>query len=163
MLGKELLIHRLLLADKLYNFEEAYDVYAADIDNDGDIDILGGAYIDDEVNSASISWWEQVDDPPVFIQSPSTAEILKQFSLGSAYPNPFNPTTKIRYTLPKPEKVKIEIYNLFGQKIETLLNKSMPAGSHKVIFTAKNLPSGLYFCRMSAGKFKQVKKMILLR
>ncbi|MCK5077109.1 MAG: T9SS type A sorting domain-containing protein, partial [Calditrichia bacterium] len=79
------------------------------------------------------------------------------------YPNPFNPSTKIRYTLPKPEKVKIEVYNLFGQKIETLLNKPMPAGSHEVEFTANNLPSGLYFCRMSTGKFKQVKKMILLR
>ncbi len=79
------------------------------------------------------------------------------------YPNPFNPSTKIKYELPKPEKVKIEIFNLLGQKIETLFNKPMPAGSHEVEFTARDLPSGIYLYRIEAGQFQEIKKMILLR
>ena len=70
---------------------------------------------------------------------------------------------KIKYTLPKSEKVKIEIFNLLGQKVETLLNKSMPSGSHEVEFTAKDLPSGVYYYRIEAGEFQQVRKMILLK
>ena len=65
--------------------------------------------------------------------------------------------------LPKPEKVKIEVFNLLGQKIETLINKPMPAGSHEVEFTAKNLPSGVYLYRIEAGEYQQVKKMVLLK
>ena len=86
-----------------------------------------------------------------------------KYELSQNYPNPFNPTTKIKYDLPKSVKVKIEVFNLLGQKIETLINKPMPAGSHKVEFTAKDLPSGVYLYRIEAGEFQQVKKMILLR
>jgi len=85
------------------------------------------------------------------------------FYLSQNYPNPFNPTTKIKYTLPKASKVKIEIYNLLGQKIKTILNKPMPAGSHEVEFTANNLPSGVYLYSIEAGEFQQVKKMVLLK
>jgi len=86
----------------------------------------------------------------------------KSFSLKQNYPNPFNPSTKIKYTLPKSEKVKIEIFNLLGQKINTLLNKQMPSGSHEVEFIAKDLPSGVYLYRIEAGEYQEVKKMILL-
>jgi len=86
-----------------------------------------------------------------------------KIELWQNYPNPFNPTTIIKYTLQKTEKVKIEVFNLLGQKIKTLLNKSMPAGSHEVEFTAKNLPSGIYFYRISSGEFQHIKKMILLK
>jgi hypothetical protein len=88
---------------------------------------------------------------------------IKSFSLKQNYPNPFNPSTLIKYELPKPEKVKIEVYNLLGQKIQTLFNKFMPAGSHEVLFTAKDIPSGIYLYRIEAGEFQEVKKMILLR
>ena len=79
------------------------------------------------------------------------------------YPNPFNPSTKIKFTLPKPETVKIEVYNIIGQKIETLLNKHMPSGYHEVEFNVQNLSSGIYFYRIEAGEFQDVKKMVLLR
>jgi PKD repeat protein len=85
------------------------------------------------------------------------------FRLNQNYPNPFNPTTKIKFDLPKPEKIKIEVFDLLGQKIKTLLNKPMPKGYHEVEFTAKNLPSGVYLYKIEAGKFQEVKKMILLR
>jgi len=87
----------------------------------------------------------------------------RSYHLTQNYPNPFNPSTKIKYSLPKPENVKIEVYNTIGQKIKTLLNKQMPAGYHEVIFTAENLPSDVYFYRIIAGDFQDVKKMVLLR
>jgi M6 family metalloprotease-like protein len=102
-------------------------------------------------------------------ESQENQKILSDFILFQNYPNPFNPSTKIKYSLPKPEKVKIEIFNLLGQKIETLLNKPMPAGSFEVEFTANDLPSGVYLYRIvvdsygEAGEFQEVKKMILLK
>ena len=84
-------------------------------------------------------------------------------SLYQNYPNPFNPSTKIKYELPKSENVKIEVFNLLSQKIETLQNKYMPKGSHEIQFTAKDLPSGVYLYRIEAGEFQQVKKMVLLK
>jgi len=79
------------------------------------------------------------------------------------YPNPFNPSTKIRFTLPQAESVKIDVYNNRGQIIETLFNKPMNTGYHEIEFNAHNLSSGIYFYRIEAGEFQDVKKMILLK
>jgi len=79
------------------------------------------------------------------------------------YPNPFNPSTHITFTIPEHKHVTLEVYNPLGQKIETLLNKSMVAGNHQIEFKADNLPSGIYFYRIEAGEFQQVKKMVLLK
>jgi len=87
----------------------------------------------------------------------------KIYHLKQNFPNPFNPSTKIKYSLLKSENVKIEIFNLLGQKIETLLNGQMPAGLHEIEFTDKNLPSGIYLYRIQAGEYHEVKKMILLK
>jgi hypothetical protein len=95
------------------------------------------------------------------IDNPKTT--LNDYHLEQNYPNPFNPSTTIEFSVPKPEKLKIEIYNLLGQNIETLLNKPIPAGSHEVEFNARDLPSGVYLYRIEAGEFQQVKKMVLLR
>ncbi len=67
------------------------------------------------------------------------------------------------FQVPKSEQVKIEIYNILGQKIETLLNKQKSAGLNKIEFKSKDLPSGVYLYRIEAGKHQDVRKMILLR
>ena len=85
------------------------------------------------------------------------------FALEQNYPNPFNPTTNITFALPKPENVKIEVFNTLGQRVETLVNKKMQAGYYNVDFNATNLASGVYMYKIDAGKFQDVKKMILLR
>jgi hypothetical protein len=85
------------------------------------------------------------------------------YKLYQNFPNPFNPSTKITYTLPKSEKVKIDVFNLLGQKITTLLNKQMPSGSHEVEFTKNDLPSGVYLYRIEAGEYQQVRKMIIMK
>ena len=85
------------------------------------------------------------------------------FSLGQNYPNPFNPSTNIRFALPKSEQVRLVVYNLLGEKVETILNKRMMAGYYEINYQPDNLASGIYFYHIEAGEFKEVKKMILLR
>jgi hypothetical protein len=89
--------------------------------------------------------------------------LASNYQLHQNYPNPFNPSTKITFTLPKPEHVTLAVYNTLGQKVATLLNTRMTAGSHDVTFDASTLPSGIYFYRIQAGEFSQVRKMVLLR
>nr|NQU90355.1 T9SS type A sorting domain-containing protein [Bacteroidota bacterium] len=85
------------------------------------------------------------------------------------YPNPFSHSTIIRFDLPEVAKVKIEIFNHFGQKIETLLDKPMPAGLHEVDFSAGNLPGGVYLYKIIANSNEesfeliQVKKMVVVK
>ena len=87
----------------------------------------------------------------------------KQFKLYQNYPNPFNPSTKIKYALPKSDDVRIEIYNTLGQVVWAYSENQVTAGYHEVEFNAQNLSSGIYFYRIEAGEFQDVKKMILLR
>lgn len=89
--------------------------------------------------------------------------IAKEFKLYQNYPNPFNPSTNIEYTLPNAANVKIEVFNITGQKIKTLINRYENAGLHSVKFDAADLPSGIYFYRLISGQFENTKKMILLR
>ena len=115
-------------------------------------------------------WRRPLSDIITSVESFSSEQPL-HFSLEQNYPNPFNPSTKIKFDLPKAGKVKIEVFNLLGRKIETLLNKHMSSGSHEIEFTKTNLPSGVYLYRIEAGdpstgsgqRFQEVRKMILLR
>jgi hypothetical protein len=79
------------------------------------------------------------------------------------YPNPFNLITKIKFSIPKSDIVKIRVYDILGKEIQTLLNEYKTTGSYKVEFDASNLPSGVYFYRMISGSYSETKKMILLR
>jgi hypothetical protein len=89
--------------------------------------------------------------------------IPDKFALFQNYPNPFNPTTAIRYQLPKESKVSIKIYDILGEQILELVNETKQAGIYIVELNAKDLPSGTYIYRISAGSFTQTKKMILLK
>ena len=84
------------------------------------------------------------------------------FILHQNYPNPFNPSTIIKYNLPKSEKVKILVYNLLGQIVATLLDNQMPSGSNEVEFNGQNLSSGIYYYKIEAGEYQDVRKMVLL-
>jgi len=116
-------------------------------------------------------WSDTINVDIINILSDKDGNMPTEFLLMQNYPNPFNPSTTIKYTLPNSEKVKIEVFNLLGQKIETLLNKQMPSGSHEIEFIANDLPSGLYLYRIEAGDpstgsgqgFQEVRKMILLK
>ncbi|MGA2668372.1 MAG: T9SS type A sorting domain-containing protein [Ignavibacteria bacterium] len=90
-------------------------------------------------------------------------QVPKNFSLGQNYPNPFNPTTKIAYQLPKAELVKLTVYDLLGREVSVLVNEYKQAGSYTIDFNASNYASGVYFYRIEAGDFKDVKRMVLVK
>jgi hypothetical protein len=85
------------------------------------------------------------------------------FALYQNYPNPFNVSTQIRFALPKKCDVKIEIYNVLGQRIDKLVNGTLAAGYHSIIWNAGDASSGIYYYRLTAGNFVDVDKMILLK
>jgi hypothetical protein len=89
--------------------------------------------------------------------------IPSTFALHQNYPNPFNPSTTISYDLPVRARVKLVIYNLLGQEVATLVNGEQEPGRYNVKFDASGLPSGIYFYRLEADKFVDVKKMILVK
>ncbi len=84
------------------------------------------------------------------------------YLLEQNYPNPFNPSTQIKFYLKQSGKVKIDVFNMIGQKITELINRELPSGFHEVEFNASGLASGIYIYRLKAGNnFTSVKKMIL--
>jgi hypothetical protein len=85
------------------------------------------------------------------------------YSLSQNYPNPFNPSTTIEYDLPEAAHVTLKVYNLLGQEVMTLVNEQQQAGKQRVRWGVEKLASGVYFYRLDAGKFIQVKKMVLLK
>jgi hypothetical protein len=88
---------------------------------------------------------------------------VKNFSLSQNYPNPFNPSTVISYSLPSSSNIKLIVYNTLGQSIKTLESGYKPSGNYSINFNASNLPSGIYFYKLEAGSFTQIKKMMLLK
>jgi hypothetical protein len=87
----------------------------------------------------------------------------KTFLLEQNYPNPFNPSTTIRYQLPVASEVKLEVYDVLGKKIATLVNERQSAGAYQVVWNASGLSSGTYFYRLQAGTFVETKKMIMVK
>lgn len=85
------------------------------------------------------------------------------YSLLQNYPNPFNPTTIISYSIPRSNLVTIKVYDILGREVTTLVNEYKQTGKYEVEFNAADLPSGVYFYRIKAGSFNQVRKMLLLR
>ncbi len=92
-----------------------------------------------------------------------TEPLPQIYALKSAYPNPFNPQTTIRYDLPQAGSVKLQVYDLLGKKVADLVGGLVPAGSHQVVWQTRDLPSGLYVLRMQAGEFQAVQKLVLMK
>ena len=87
----------------------------------------------------------------------------EEYKLAQNYPNPFNPTTTIAFSLKQPGKTVLEIYNILGQKVATLVNEQLTAGAHQYNWNAAGQASGIYFYRLMAGNFVETKKMMLLK
>lgn len=90
-------------------------------------------------------------------------ELPSAFHLDQNFPNPFNPTTTIEYTIRQKASVKLFVYDILGKEVNVLVDRPQEAGSYSVRFDAKGLPSGVYYYRLTAGRYSQVKKMIVLR
>ena len=89
--------------------------------------------------------------------------IVNNYRLEQNYPNPFNPTTTINFVLPENGMVNLSIYNILGQKVATIVNKELKAGSYKYNFDASNLSSGMYIYQMETGAYTFSRKMMLLK
>jgi hypothetical protein len=86
-----------------------------------------------------------------------------KFAMLVNYPNPFNPNTIIRYTIPNTSHVSLTIYNLAGQLVATLVNEKMRLGSYEINYSTQNLPSGIYVCRLNFGKQSLSSKIVLVK
>jgi hypothetical protein len=90
-------------------------------------------------------------------------ELPQDYYLGVNYPNPFNPKTIINYELPITNYVDLSIFDVLGQKVATLIETKQQPGSYQVEWDASGFASGVYYYRIQAGEFQDVKKMILIR
>ena len=90
-------------------------------------------------------------------------EIPGEYVLEPNYPNPFNPSTQIRYALPEASEVELIVYDQLGHEIRRLVTGRQEAGYHTVTFEASNLASGMYIYRLRAGDFVMVRRMLLVK
>ncbi len=99
----------------------------------------------------------------VALDADDNVELPTEFALHANYPNPFNATTALSFDVPNESRVQITIFNVAGQEVARPVNEVMAAGSHTVLYTADNLPTGMYLVKMTAGSFSAVQKMVLLK
>jgi len=114
---------------------------------------------------------------PTGVENDKDENIPQHFYLSQNYPNPFNPTTTIEYTIPtspfnpspyqgegnRERLITLKVFDILGREITTLVNEEKPAGNYKIKFDSKNLPSGIYFYRLTAGSLVDTKSMMLLK
>jgi len=124
---------------------------------DGDTVALDGVHLTGLVSL------HKIDQP----EEPSRL-IPKEYVLYQNYPNPFNPTTTIRYEIPENKHVKLQIFNMLGERVAELVNEEQPAGRYEIVWNGQDewnqpVASGVYWYVLTAGKFKKVQRMLLLK
>ena len=110
-----------------------------------------------------MTWLAQyVKETPLGVNE--TASLLpSKYELEQNFPNPFNPSTNIRYSIVKTSKVSLKIYDILGRLVQTLVNTVQSPGQYTVTFNAKDFASGVYFYQINAGSFIATKKLMLLK
>ncbi len=126
--------------------EAEYRITAIDLGNNSSpaqsVTIEYGMYIQDKIKVSSM---------------------VRDYSLDQNFPNPFNPSTKIAYSIKEEGLVTLKVYDILGKEIATLVNESKPAGYYEAEFNALQLPSGMYIYKIQSGQFSDVKKMLLTK
>ncbi len=123
------------------------------------IQILGPTGTDDHMSS-----WFEVDD----LALSGTSGVLPEtgpasYSLAQNFPNPFNPTTTIRYSLAHRSQVTLAVFNALGERVATLVNEMQESGTHDARFDASGLASGVYFYRLLAGSYVETRQLVLMK
>jgi hypothetical protein len=125
------------------------------------------SFVDDEAISGTVIYrLKQIDTDGKFEYSPEVEVVIgspKKFKLEQNFPNPFNPTTIISYSIPEGSFVQMRVYNILGEQVAQLVNERKEAGKYNVQFDASNLQSGIYIYQITAGNFSQVRKMMLVK
>lgn len=130
-------------------------------------------YLDSDI-AAGYSYYYKVEDVSKdgskTVHGPVKAEapVPKEYKLAQNYPNPFNPSTTIRFDVPQVSHITLEVYNILGQKVRTLMDREMQPGYHIAVWDGLNdygmrVSSGVYYYRISANEFSDVKKMAILK
>ncbi len=124
---------------------------------------VGGSY-ENEIEyltdwiTARLNWMDEqtmsADDDP---------QIILSYRLEPAYPNPFNPTTTIQFSIPQTEFVTVKVYNIVGHEITTLINDKLFTGNYSIKWNGRHQPSGLYFMQIESGSFSKTRKMVLIK
>ncbi|TKJ38570.1 hypothetical protein CEE37_12465 [candidate division LCP-89 bacterium B3_LCP] len=114
-----------------------------------------------EVLTDVFAWFDS--NQPSVVEPNKPHELPVEFSLGQNYPNPFNPSTEIEFSLPVAGYVKLSVFDLTGKNITALVDRSLEAGYHRVVFNGEGLASGIYLYRLEAGGNAITNKMILLK
>ena len=137
------------------------------------VDFSGNDIIPDTTYQAAITIYnnsaETPEIPVTVVSTPRTgidnesSDLPLKFSLFQNYPNPFNPSTEIKFGLPQQSDVRIEIFNILGQKVVTLYEGLLPAGFHSVRWNGSNSSSGIYYYKIAAESYTDIKKMTLLK
>ncbi len=148
----------------LFDFDDASGLLTVSAKNPAATLLVQATVTISDPQGASVSKTLQVRlKTPVGIGPDFESTVPKEFVLLQNFPNPFNPATKIRFGLPVATRVKIEIFNLLGQRVAVLLDENKTAGYHLIEFRGEQYASGLYIYAIQAGNFRAVRKMILLK
>jgi hypothetical protein len=100
---------------------------------------------------------------PTSVEEENNPTVVNNFELRQNFPNPFNPTTQIRFSLAEQSQVTLKVYNILGKEIATLVNDLKGAGTHEISFDGTGFSSGVYFYTLQTGKFTETRKMILMK
>jgi photosystem II stability/assembly factor-like uncharacterized protein len=117
----------------------------------------------DANNGALVSQSGLITFSPTASAAQASRNVPNGYALEQNYPNPFNPTTVINYQLPVISDVRLEVFDVLGRKVSTLVNERKPAGNHSASFNASTLSSGVYFYRLQTGAFSSTKRMLLVK
>ena len=116
----------------------------------------------DNTSRPAIWLAQYIKDNPVGVEE-TEPDIPAKYSLDQNFPNPFNPSTNIKYSIIKAPKVTIKVYDILGREVKTLVNKVQAPGQYTVTFNAQNLASGVYFYQLNTENFTATKKLMLLK
>jgi len=105
----------------------------------------------------------ETEDGSGIASSDNLSELPTSYDLAQNFPNPFNPSTIIRYSLPEQAFVALKVYDISGREVKTLVDEMKSAGTYEVSFNSSGLSSGMYFYRINAGSFSKVMKMVLVK
>jgi hypothetical protein len=112
-------------------------------------------------NIHEIGFWYLFGEPGTGIDEGDLTPT--RYWLGQNHPNPFNPMTTLKFSLPQLTRVIMKLYDASGREVRTLVDEELPAGHHSTVVEAQGLASGIYFCRMVAGSFVETRKLVLLK
>jgi hypothetical protein len=150
-------IYEFIYPDTLFS-NQGGEAYIADIDGDGEVEIVSSFHTSDPYESITYIFSTGV---PLGVNQ--QISLPDNYKLSQNYPNPFNPTTTIEYEISQNGNVNVSIYNIRGQLVEQLVDGYNTTGKHSIQWNPQNVSSGQYFYQISVDGFVQTKKMVLLK